>query len=385
MNTTRSNGFAGLGLPLNTLSLLDKLGFTVPTPIQEKAIPVALKGRDLMGIAQTGTGKTLAFGLPIVARLRGDDVALVLAPTRELAQQIEDTFRALGARTALLIGGASMSQQVARLRSRPSVIVATPGRLIDHLDRRTAELRSVRTVVLDEADRMLDMGFAPAIRRILESVPIWRQTMLFSATMPPAIADLSQRFMVDAVRVEVTEAGAPADSVEQELLVVNRDEKKQALSALLTEHKGTVLVFARTRRGAAQLCRTVRTFGHTASELHSDRTLSQRREALQGFKQGTYRVLVATDIAARGIDVKEIGLVINFDVPEHANDYIHRIGRTGRAGAKGRAILIATPDQHSDVRAIEKLMRIKLPRSPRSKPILEASVKARGSRRAPGR
>lgn len=364
--TQNNQGFSALNLSRSILQKLDRLGFVTPTPIQQQAIPVALEGRDLVGIAQTGTGKTLAFGLPIMDRLEPGKIALVLAPTRELALQIDETFRKLNARTALLIGGAPVNRQIAQLRAQPSVIIATPGRLQDLMNQSAVDLRRVSIAVLDEADRMLDMGFAPSIRLILDRTPANRQTMLFSATMPKEIADLAERYLRNPVRIEVDRAGTAAESVEQELLMVPHEEKGPILRELLHEHKGTVLVFARTRHGARKVAKAVRTMGHTAAELHSDRTLAQRTSALRGFKTGAYRVLVATDIAARGIDVKEIALVINYDVPENPEDYVHRIGRTGRAGNSGRAITLATPEQHSDVRDIERHLKRELPLSARS-------------------
>jgi ATP-dependent RNA helicase RhlE len=355
--------FDNLGLSPKMLQKLHSLGFSTPTPIQKEAIPVALDGRDIIGIAKTGTGKTLAFGVPILETLDGSEFALILAPTRELAQQIDDVFRSLGARPVLIVGGAGMDRQVSGLRSKPAIVVATPGRLLDHIARRTIDLKRAGIVVLDEADRMLDMGFIVSIRKILDLTAHDRQTLLFSATMPKQIADLAQNYLHEPVRLEMTPEGTPAEEVEQELMVIQNSEKSTALGHLLAKHKGTVLVFARTRHGARKLARTVRGFGHSAAELHSDRTLNQRREALSGFKGGQYRVLVATDIAARGIDVKEIALVVNYDVPEKPEDYVHRIGRTGRAGASGRAITLATPEQHGDVRDIERLLRQKLRRS----------------------
>jgi len=373
MNTETPTGFAALGLPASTLRLLKPQGFLVPTPIQAQAIPPVMEGKDVIGIAQTGTGKTLAFGLPMLTRLGPQQVGLILAPTRELAHQIQETLIKFNVKTALLIGGATMGPQVAQLRARPSIIVATPGRLMDHMAQRTLDLRHVSIVVLDEADRMLDMGFAPSIRKILEHTPKSRQTLLFSATMPPAISELAKNYQVNPVRVEVEREGTAAETVEHELLILDKEDKKEVLRDLLYENKGTVLVFARTRHGARALARTVRACGHTAAELHSDRTLPQRRSALAGFKTGEYRILIATDIAARGIDVKEISLVINYDIPQHAEDYVHRIGRTGRAGHQGRAITLATPDQHGDVRDIEKLLRMPLPRSKQSRMQLDLS------------
>jgi ATP-dependent RNA helicase RhlE len=367
LETKTPAGFRALGLSSTLLDKLNRFGFTIPTPIQSGAIPLALAGRDVIGIAQTGTGKTLAFGLPMVARMKPGEVGLILAPTRELAQQIEETFYQLGCKTALIIGGASMGRQVSMLRGRPQIIVATPGRLMDHMGQGTVDLRRVAIVVLDEGDRMLDMGFAPAIRRILDRTPSNRQTMLFSATMPREIAELAKQYLRNSARVDIETEGVTPDRVQQELLMLSQADKPEMLGEILHEHKGTVLVFARTRHGAKKLARTVRNFGHSAAELHSDRSLAQRRDALQGFKNGSYRVLVATDIAARGIDVKEIALVVNFDVPQNPEDYIHRIGRTGRAGAAGRAITMATPDQHSEIRDIEKLLQLELKLSPRSR------------------
>jgi ATP-dependent RNA helicase RhlE len=359
-------GFRALNLSPSILLKLERFGFVTPTPIQEQAIPPALEGRDLVGIAQTGTGKTLAFGLPILARLPEGQVALILAPTRELALQIEETFRKLNMRTALLIGGAPIGRQISQLRGRPSVIVATPGRMEDLMNQNQIDMRRISIAVLDEADRMLDMGFAPTIRRILDCTQDTRQTMLFSATMPKEIADMAQRYLRDPLRIEIKPAGTAADNVEQEVLIVPHEEKGAMLRDLLAEHKGTILVFARTRHGARKVAKSVRIMGHSAAEIHSDRTLAQRMAALRGFKNGEFRVLVATDIAARGIDVKDIEVVINYDVPDNPEDYIHRIGRTGRAGASGRAITMATPDQHSDIRGIEKLLRMELLLSPRS-------------------
>ena len=355
-----NKGFSALQLPPRLLEKLEGAKIVTPTPIQAEAIPVILEGRDFIGVAQTGTGKTLAFALPILAQLRKDDLALILAPTRELAEQIERVFSMLGARSALLIGGEGMHHQKNQLKGRPDVVVATPGRLEDHINQGYRGLNHTAIVVLDEADRMLDMGFAPAMGRILSQTPNARQTLLFSATMPREIADLAAKYMKSPARVDVKPSGTPAEGIEQDLIMVNKEEKQEILSQLLEEHKGSILVFARTRYGARKIARYIRGLGHSAAEIHADRTLAQRREALEGFKRGRHRVLVATDIAARGIDVKEIALVINFDVPEKAEDYVHRIGRTGRAGSKGLAIMIATPEQSRDVRDIERLLKVEL-------------------------
>jgi ATP-dependent RNA helicase RhlE len=369
--TLTPQGFRALALSPKLHDLLDKLAYVTPTPIQERAIPVALQGRDLIGIAQTGTGKTLAFGLPIIHRLKDlPGPALVLVPTRELALQVEDVLRKVGGhfglKTAVLIGGAPMNKQIGQLKARPAIVVATPGRLLDHLEQRTITLNHVSVVVLDEADRMLDLGFAPAIRRILGATPKNRQTMLFSATMPNEIASIAKEFLLNPERIDIQPAGTTVELISQELYVVEGTNKGDLLDSLLKEHRGTVLVFARTRHGARKVARNVRNMGHTAAELHSDRTLAQRKSALHGFKNGEYRVLVATDIAARGIDVKDISLVINYDLPDNPDDYVHRIGRTGRAGASGLAITLATPEQSKDVRDIERTIRTEIPLSKES-------------------
>ena len=355
--------FFGLGLAPKLLDILQKHKFVTPTPIQEKAIPIAIQGKDIVGIAQTGTGKTLAFALPMLQRLSALNGAkgLVVLPTRELALQVDETYqkigRSAGLRTAVLIGGASMSMQMKMLRNNPHVIIATPGRLIDHLQQGTVKLNTVKVLVLDEADRMFDMGFAPQIKRVMEALPKERQTMLFSATMPPEIAKMAAQYMQLPLRVEIARAGTTAEGVIQEMFMVSREDKMRLLDKLLAEYKGTVLVFSRTKHGAKKIAAAVRRMSHSASEIHSNRSLAQRKEALAGFKSGKYRVLVATDIAARGIDVTGIELVINFDLPDAAEDYVHRIGRTGRAGMAGRAISFATPDQKNDVRQIERLVR----------------------------
>ena len=359
--------FYGLGIAPKLLEILDRMKFANPTPIQHKSIPIAIEGKDIIGIAQTGTGKTLAFGIPMIQRLaQVKGRGLVLLPTRELAIQVDETLQkfghAIGLRTAVLIGGASMNLQRQNLKKNPHIIIATPGRLLDHLEQRTVTLGDVKILVLDEADRMLDMGFAPQINKILTVVPRDRQTMLFSATMPQAIVGIATKHMKLPVRVEIARSGATAERVIQEMFVVRKEDKTRLLEKLLTEYHGTVLVFSRTKHGAKRITRSVKSMSHSAAEIHANRSLSQRRDALEGFKSGKYRVLVATDIAARGIDVKGIELVVNYDLPDSAEDYVHRIGRTGRAGCEGRAISFATPDQSADVRAIERLIRASLSR-----------------------
>jgi ATP-dependent RNA helicase RhlE len=366
--TQSPDSFFGLGIAPGLLDVLDALKFTKPTPIQGKAIPIAIEGKDIIGIAQTGTGKTLAFGIPMVQRLaaqHGKARGLIVVPTRELAYQVNDTLLKLAPafkmRTAVLIGGESMYGQVQRLRQSPAILIATPGRLLDHIDQNTVRLDAVNVVVLDEADRMLDMGFLPDIERILKRVPRQRQMMLFSATMPPEILKIAQSHMHLPVRTEIAPSGTTASKVSQELFVVSREMKSKILAELLKQYTGSVLLFVRTRRAAAKVSKLLRTGNHRVAEIHADRSLNQRKDAIRGFKSGEYRVLVATDIAARGIDVTGIELVINYDLPDDPENYVHRIGRTGRAGREGHAISLATPDQAYDVRRIEKIIRSTIP------------------------
>ncbi|OGW79240.1 MAG: hypothetical protein A2Z83_06845 [Omnitrophica bacterium GWA2_52_8] len=353
--------FYHLGIAPKMLNILERLKFVQPTPIQHQAIPAALEGKDIVGIAQTGTGKTLAFGIPMIQRLSsGTGGGLVLVPTRELALQVEEAIRSVaqpfGITSTVLIGGASMFHQIKALRKRPRIIIATPGRLIDHLEQKIADLRAVQILVLDEADRMFDMGFAPQVHRILREVPQNRQTLLFSATMPPDIATLASRHMKLPVSVEIAPSGTTAERVTQEIFIVKEENKKPLLRALLTQYRGSILIFTRTKIKAYRVNRSIREFGQDAVEIHSDRTMGQRKQAIEGFKSGRHRILVATDIAARGIDVTGIEVVINYDLPEDIENYVHRIGRTARAGHDGHAISFATPDQGGDVAKIEKMI-----------------------------
>jgi len=372
--TNNERGFYGLGIAPGILEIIKKLGFTQPTPIQEQSIPIAIEGKDLMGIAQTGTGKTLAFGIPLiqrvlalsgVERLQGTGLGLVIAPTRELALQIDEALRKIGTplnlRTATLIGGESISRQIRDLHRNPQIIIGTPGRIIDHMGQKTVSLGKVSALVLDEADRMLDMGFAPQLKQILFALPHVRQTMLFSATMPEEIIRIAKAFLKLPIRVEIARSGTTVKDVTQELFFVSQPDKPRLLEKLLHEYKGSVLVFSRTKFSSKRITSHIRALGHTAAEIHSNRSLNQRKEALQGFKTGRFRVLVATDIASRGIDVTNIELVLNYDLPENAEDYVHRIGRTARAGLGGHAISFARPDQGGDVRSIERLIRKTLP------------------------
>ncbi|MBU0531619.1 MAG: DEAD/DEAH box helicase [Candidatus Uhrbacteria bacterium] len=358
-------GFNHLGIAPKLLGQVAKQRFTEPTPIQHKAIPVALKGRDVIGIAQTGTGKTLAFAIPMIQHIsREGGTGLVLLPTRELAEQVNDEFAKLGKdfglRTAILIGGASMNMQIRDIRKRPHVIIATPGRLIDLLEQKVMTLKDVRYLVLDEADRMLDMGFEPQIKKVLIEVSPDRQTFLFSATMPDKIAKIVKKYMRDPERIEVAPAGTAAALVRQEGYVVEKADRTRLLVKILTDTEGKILVFSRTKHGARKIAVALRRCGFKAAELHSDRSQAQRREALDGFKSGKVRILVATDIASRGIDVADIARVINFDVPDQIEDYIHRIGRTGRAGKKGIAVSFIAPDQKIELNAIENLIHNRL-------------------------
>jgi ATP-dependent RNA helicase RhlE len=356
--------FTELGLKEALSRACESLGYTEPTPIQRQAIPVILKGADLIGCAETGTGKTAAFLLPILQRI-GETQAkgvrvLILAPTRELALQIETNYFELapkrGARCVSIIGGASMGRQLEALRRGAAIVIATPGRLLDHMERGSIDLSQTELLVLDEADRMLDMGFWPSIRRVLAALPAKRQTLLFSATMSPEIEEIARKTMRQPQLVEVNKRGRAATTVEQTAYPVEMASKTALLLDLLERERfERVLVFTRTRRGAERLSHILRAREHKVNRIHADRTQPQREQALRDFKAGHTRVLVATDIAARGIDVDSISHVINYDVPAQAEDYVHRIGRTGRAGKAGRAITLVTPADELSLRGIERL------------------------------
>jgi ATP-dependent RNA helicase RhlE len=365
-NNQENLTFKSLGLAEKLLAILDRLELKIPTPIQAKSIPVALEGKDLVGVAQTGTGKTLAFGLPLLQRLavhkgRG----LIILPTRELALQVDEHLKrigsSLGLRTAVLIGGENIRKQFGDLKRNPHIIIGTPGRINDHLERKSVDLSGVKILVLDEADMMLDMGFAPQIDSIVRKTPPTRQTLLFSATMPAEIVRMAEKYMRSPLRIEVAPPGKTAEGIDQEIIVLRPDEKIGQLEKLLLKHKGSVLIFCRTKHGVKKLTGKICLSGHKAAEIHSNRSLEQRRKALAGFKSGQYRVLVATDIAARGIDVSNIELVVNFDLPDESSDYVHRIGRTARAGKTGKAVSFAAPDQIKEIRQIERLIKKTLP------------------------
>lgn len=366
MNTENTK-FSEMKINQKIKAKLESLKFTTPTPIQAKTIPLGLEGADLIGIAQTGTGKTLAFGIPIIQQIiEKDKLALIVLPTRELAMQVDEVFQkvgnSLGIKTAILIGGAAFGPQISSIRRGPNVVIGTPGRILDHIKKQTIRLKNCKMLVLDEADRMLDMGFAPQIRDILKEVPPAheRQTMLFSATMPDDIAAIASKYMRTPVRIEVARAGTVADKIDQEIYFVKKEQKSNLLFDLLQKHTGSVLIFTRTKYSAKKVCKELNVIGIKAAEIHSNRSLYQRMAALEGFKKGKYSVLVATDIASRGIDVKGIQLIVNYDLPEDPEDYVHRIGRTGRAGEEGKAISMATHDQQGKIYRIEILTKTKL-------------------------
>ncbi|MEI7498239.1 MAG: DEAD/DEAH box helicase [Candidatus Falkowbacteria bacterium] len=354
--------FKELGIGATLLGVLAKLGIDTPTPIQRQAIPAALSGQDLIGIAQTGTGKTLAYGLPMLERIAGGKGrGLVLVPTRELAQQVNDSLMRVagefGLRTAVLIGGEPIGKQIQQLNTKPQIVIATPGRIIDAAKRGLVKLNTFTVLILDEADMMLDMGFLPQVDEIINQISTDRQTMLFSATMPSSIVKLARTHMHLPLHIEVAPSGTAAENVDQEVYVVLREEKYKHLQNILGELTGSALVFTRTKHAAKNLARNLHRDGLAVSEIHSNRTLEQRKAALAGFKSGKFRVLVATDIAGRGIDVKGIEMVVNYDLPDNPEDYVHRIGRTGRAGKTGRAISFAIPSQWKEIKDIEKLIK----------------------------
>jgi len=363
--------FSQLGLDAAQLRACESLGYKEPTPIQLQGIPVILEGRDLIGCAETGTGKTAAFLLPILKRIaerqRPGIRALVLAPTRELALQIQKNYNELnhvkGNRSVILMGGTNIRAQISALRQGVAMVIATPGRLLDLADRGALNLSTVEVLVLDEADRMLDMGFLPAIRRVLSLVPAKRQSLLFSATLSPEIEQLARSTMKDPKLIEVSPRGRAASLVQQTAYQVAAESKTALLLDLLErENFERVLVFARTRRSAERLSHILAARDHQVNRIHSDRSQPQREAALRGFRDGRTRVLVATDIASRGLDVDDVSHVINYDVPAAPEDYVHRIGRTGRAGNTGQAITIVTPVDELSLRAIERLMGQKVKR-----------------------
>ena len=344
--------------------------FTTPTPVQTMAIPHALEGKDVLATAQTGTGKTLAFMLPLMEKLNAQPSsgvkALILVPTRELAMQVQEVYDKLRygklPKTALVIGGLSERPQIQALRAGAGLVVATPGRLEDYLKRKLIDLSKVATLVLDEADRMLDMGFLPSLRRIVAALPRQRQTLCFSATLEASVAGLVNDYMRNPVRVALGSTTKPVESVELQAFEMPAADKADALRRLLYNEKGQTLIFARTKRGTERLAKNLIRDGFSAAMIHGDRSQSQRVGALNGFEEGRYKVLVATDVASRGIHVDNVAHVINYDLPDMAEDFIHRVGRTGRAGAKGRASTLVSGAEIGELRAIERTLKLKIAR-----------------------
>jgi ATP-dependent RNA helicase RhlE len=345
------------------------MGYVEPTAIQVRAIPAVLEGRDLIGSAQTGTGKTAAFALPILTKLgqHGTLRALILEPTRELAAQVETAFRDYARfsdiEAAVVYGGVGYGEQKQRLSDGIDVLAATPGRLLDLMEQRVVDLRAIEFLVLDEMDRMLDMGFLPQVRRIIEKCPTNRQTMLFSATLPPEIETMTQWVLKEPEVIQIGVRRSPAETVTHALYPVARDQKYALLSALLAKTQyDSVLIFSRTKDGADRIAARLKEENHAVAVLHSNRTQRERIEALEGFKSGRFEVMVATDIASRGIDIAGVSHVINYDVPQHAEDYVHRIGRTGRAQQIGDAFTLMTGEDVEDVRKIENFIGQKIPK-----------------------
>jgi ATP-dependent RNA helicase RhlE len=366
--------FTDFNLSDSLKSRLTNAGFTTPTPVQAKAIPPALEGNDILATASTGTGKTLSFLVPMIQRLdatsvpstkgkRGPIRALILLPTRELAMQVLDAYWKLvpGSKSdaVLVCGGLSENNQLDLLDRGPRLVVATPGRLEDFLRRREININFVEMLVLDEVDRMLDMGFLPAIRRIVGAVPKTRQTMCYSATLDANIREIVRDYVKDPVRVEIGQTSKPSDQVALRVYTVMQDQKLGLLDQMLREEQGTFLVFSRTKHGADRISKKLERLGHDADVIHGDRSQSQRTAALKGFQNGKHRVLVATDVAARGIDVQDIAHVVNYDLPNASDDFVHRIGRTGRAGAKGVATTFVMPQEKHDARKLERELKIK--------------------------
>lgn len=362
--------FSELPISPYTQQRLAAAGFENPTPVQAAAIPLALEAKDVLATAQTGTGKTLAFLVPVMDQFLQQQnpgiTALVLVPTRELAMQVLEQYQALrGAKlppAALVVGGLAEANQLRTVRTGARLVVATPGRLEDFLKRGLIDLRTVRTLVLDEADRMLDLGFLPVIRRIVASLPRKRQTLCFSATLESSVASLVYDYMQNPVRLALGSILKPAESVRVQAFEVSADRKQEVLQGLLSQEKGRCLVFARTKRGTERLAKSLSRVGFSAAMIHGDRSQSQRIAALSGFQQGRYRVLVATDVAARGIHVEHVAHVINYDLPDVAENFIHRVGRTGRAGSSGVASTLFLREQHSELIALERTLGIRMER-----------------------
>jgi ATP-dependent RNA helicase RhlE len=364
--------FSQFNLSVALMARLDANNFVTPTPVQAQAISPALEGRDVLATAQTGTGKTLSFLIPIIESLeksetkRGGAQALILLPTRELAMQVETAYRKIrtssSQTSALVVGGLSEGAQLDAIRRGPSLIVATPGRLEDFLKRKLVRLDQVRILVLDEVDRMLDMGFQPAIARIAAMLPQVRQTLCYSATLEGAVKEVAGKYLRNPVRIEIGSVLKPAENVELRTFEVEQSNKHELLEHLLSAEKGSFLVFVRTKHGADRVARRLVRSGWSATQIHGDRSQSQRNSALRSFSEGRHRVLVATDVAARGIDVAHVAHVVNYDLPKLAEDFVHRVGRTGRASAKGVASTFAGPSERGELKKIERTLSIQMKR-----------------------
>jgi len=363
------NQFTELDLCSVLQGNLARHGFAVPTPVQAQAIPPALSGRDVVATANTGTGKTLAFLVPLLERLAGQPRqpgvrAVVLTPTRELALQIHEVCIKLaantGIRSAVVVGGLSEGNQLLAIRKGAEIAIATPGRLCDFLNRKLVSLAGVQVLVLDEADRMLDMGFLPSVHLILKAIPAAHQTLFFSATIEKSVAHLIESHVKTPVRVSVGVISKPAAEINLNLYEIDQDRKLSLLVKLLKDEPGSFLVFARTKHGADRLAKNLAGCGVKTARIHGDRTQNQRNQAMDGFKDGSFRVLVATDVAARGIHVDSIGHVVNYDLPQAPEDFIHRVGRTGRMGARGNSSTFSTPSERGDIRNIERVLSVKL-------------------------
>ncbi|MFP4561227.1 MAG: DEAD/DEAH box helicase [Thiohalorhabdus sp.] len=364
--------FSSLGLSAGILSAVEAQGYSEPTPIQAAAIPAVLAGKDVMATAQTGTGKTAAFTLPVLHNLGGpkggSPRVLVLTPTRELAGQVVESIGTYGkqskVRTTSVYGGMPIGKQIGALKRGVDVLVATPGRLMDHMERGTVDLSQVETVVLDEADRMLDMGFIQPIEKILRAVPSQRQTLLFSATFSKAIRKLAERFLNDPERIEMARPNAAAEGVTQSAYLVDGSRKRDLLTHLIgSQDWGQVLVFTRTKRGADKLAEHLERQGVRSTAIHGDKTQGARTKALSSFKRQKVQALVATDVAARGLDIDSLPHVVNYELPDNAEDYVHRIGRTGRGGAEGTAISLVCADERRQLNAIERVVECRIPTS----------------------
>ena len=392
--------FTDLGLCAPILKTLSVNKYETPTPIQSQAIPAVLKGRDVVGLAQTGTGKTAAFTLPILHRLTAQDTkspklrVLILSPTRELATQINDAIwtysKGLKLKSAVVIGGVPVKRQQRMIAQGIDILVATPGRLEDLIAQRSVSLNHIETVVLDEADQMLDIGFMPAIRRLLKLMPKKRQTLLFSATMPKEIAALAKDHLTDPVQVAVTEVSSTAERIDQTVVHMDQGSKPTAMFKLAEKHPGKrIIVFTRTKRGADKVAKRLNSEGIGADAIHGNKSQGQRQRALDAFRKGSKLVLIATDIAARGIDIPDVGLVVNYDLPNVPESYVHRIGRTARAGASGLAVTFCSGDEQKLLRAVEKVIKKQIPAMNADGTVMQPqaarAIDKTNARRTPGR